>query len=391
MIAIDWSHTKGFTAYDGTRVSVLDKKALLKRLAGGSIHKLKSKSSVNPASGGASGESNKEFYSRQAFNPPAPLIILEQGCPLSLVYDILKTGCEVHTINTWATQDYRVKHKIEKSDENDAKIIYELANKGAKLIPVSFDDKEIQLLELYQRYKRYQKARVAMTNMRKAHVRQFGDGLKSNIHLKSSGYVNNPSPDCEGDGESTLLVKSSSYLNPSPATEGEGESTLNIQSNLGFNPSLSDGTLPYDIGIDTLKAAENGCLKKLVKLAPPVPQALKIKGLGPRLWAGIYITANPTNFPRLSSYLRYCGLVDKKQLGTKWNRHARMLYHMLADEVMKLRDEKFRPIYDQCKADIAGRYPEYTKIHIHNAALNRTATFLAKKIYLLGGNLDGRS
>lgn len=326
MIAIDWSHTKGFTVYDGKRIKRVDRATLLKSNSG-----LKS-------------------------NP----IIIEQGCPLSLVYDLLKANYEVKVISNRATQDYRVEHNIEKSDETDARIIYELANKGAKLTPVSFDNKEIQLLELYQRYRRYQKARVAMMNMRKAYIRQFGDG------------------------ESSPLVKSTRAFNPSPAIEGEGESKLPVQSMAIFNPSPSDGTLPYDIGIDTLKAAENGCLKKLVKLAPPVPQTLKIKGLGPRLWAGIYITANPTNFPRLSSYLRYCGLVDKKQLGTKWNRHAGMLYHMLADEVMKLRDEEFRPIYDQCKADIAGRHPEYTKLHIHNAALNRTATFLAKKIYLLG-------
>jgi len=54
---------------------------------------------------------------------------------------------------------------------------------------------------------------------------------------------------------------------------------------------------------------------------------------------------------------------------------------MLAEGVMKQRDEKFRSIYDKCKEDIAQKYPEYTKLHIHNGALNRTATFLAKEIY----------
>ena len=33
------------------------------------------------------------------------------------------------------------------------------------------------------------------------------------------------------------------------------------------------------------------------------------------------------------------------------------------------------------KVDIAEKHPDYTKGHIHNAALNRTATFLAKEIY----------
>jgi len=357
MLAVDWSHTKELTTYDGKKVRVEDRKALLKKLAGESILKIQPKPAVNPASLGAGGGSKGSVKSKKCLNPSAPLVILEQGCPLSLIYDILKTGNQVKVISNRATQDYRVEHNIEKSDETDARLIYELANNGAKLIPVSIDSQDIQLVELYQRYKRYQKARVALENMRKAYIRQFGDG------------------------ESKETFESRNNINPSPASESEGESSPPVKSKAKLNPSPSDGTLPYDIGIDTLKAAENSCLKKIVKLAPPIPQSLKIKGLGPRLWAGIYITANPVNFPKLSGYLRYCGLVDTNQLDHKWNRHACMLYHMLADEVMKQRDERFRPIYDKCKADIAERYPEYTKAHIHNAALNRTATFLAKEVW----------
>lgn len=341
MLAIDWSHTKDLSTYDGKKIKIETRKSLLKKLAGS----------------GVDGESSGLIKSIPHFNPSAPTVILEQGCPLSLVYDILRTGCQVSTISNRATQDFRVEHGIEKSDEADAEIIYNLATNGASLTPVSLGDAQIQLIDLYQRYKRYQKARVAMMNMKKGYIRQFGDG------------------------ESSARLKSIQSVNPPPASEGEGESTAVVKSNHSLKPSPSDGILPYEIGIDTLKAAESSCLKKIVKLAPPVPQTLKIRGLGPRLWAGIYITANPANFPSLSSYLRYCGLVDKEQLGTRWNRHARMLYHLLAEEVMKQRDEKFRPIYDQCKEDIAEKYPDYTKLHIHNAALNRTATFLAKEIY----------
>lgn len=357
--AIDWSHRKGLAIYDGKKGAVIDRKSLLKKLAEESTLDFKSSSKINSVSKGAGRQSTVTLTSKKVIKPSAPIVILEQGCPLSLIYDILKIGCEVKVISNRATQDYRVEHIIEKSDETDARIIYDLANNGARLTPVSLDDSQIQLVELYQRYKRYQKARVAMVNMRKAYIRQFGDGVKSKGDVKSIGPFNNPSP----------------------AAEGEGESILSFKSTLSINSSPSDGTLPYNIAIDTLKAAENSCLKKIIKLAPPVPRSLKIKGLGPRIWAGIFITANPANFPTLSSYLRYCGLVNLDQLDHKWNRHARMLYHMLAEEVMKQRDEKFRPIYDKCKADVTKKYPEYTKVHIHNAALNRTATFLAKEIY----------
>ena len=379
--AIDWAHTKSLTIYDGKKGTVLDRKSLLKKLAGESIKKVKSNGCLNSASTGAGGESNTQIKSTAIINPPAPIIILEQGCPLSLIYDILKIGCQVKTIANRATQDYRVKHSIEKSDENDARIIYELANNGASLTPVSLEDSQIRLLDLYQRYKRYQKARVAMMNMRKAYIRQFGDGVKSTHYIQSNNKFNNPSLVSIGDGESIDALKSIGRINPSPAIEGERKSILSFKSTPSINPLPSDGTLPYDISVDTLKDAEDNCLKKIIKLSPPIPRSLKIRGLGPRIWGGIHITANPINFPTLSSYLRYCGLVNLDQLNHKWNRHARMLYHMLADEVMKQRDETFRPIYDKCKADIAKRYPEYTKMHIHNSALNRTATFLAKCIY----------
>lgn len=362
IIAVDWSHIKGLTIYDGKKVSVVDRKALLKKLAGESIINVKTKKFLNPASTGAGGESIEAIKSKTPINPSAPLVILERECPLSLIYDILKVGCQVSTIINFEVKAYREARGIEKSDENDAIAIYELAQEKPNLLSlVSLDDAQIQLVDLYQRYKRYQKARVAMVNMRKAYIRQFGDGVKS-----------------------TSKVQSSFGFNPSPAIEGEGESIENIKSTTSFNPSPSDGTLPYGIGIDTLKAAENSCLKKIVKLAPPVPQSLKIKGLGPRIWAGIYITANPANFPTLSGYLRYCGLVNLDQLDHKWNRHASMLYHMLADEVMRQRDERFRPIYDRCKENIATKQADYSKKHIHNAALNRTATFLAKEVWQTG-------
>lgn len=380
MIAIDWSHNKGLTIYNGKKASVIDRKAFLKKLAGESNIAIKSRHSFNPASQGAGSESICSLKSIEKVKLSAPLVILEQGCPLSLIYDVLKTDCQVKVISNRATQDYRIEHSIEKSDEADAKIIYELANNGAKLTPISLEDSQIELIDFYQRYKRYQKVRVAMQNMKKAYIRQFGDGRESRRMLKSKSKVNLPSLADRDDGESTLNVKSSIGLNPaSPAIKGKEESKALVKSIISLNSSPHDGVLPYDIAINTLKAAENSCLQKLEKLTPEIP--VRIKGLGKRLWAGIYITASPVNFSTLSSYLRYCGLVNLDQLEHKWNRHARMLYHMLADEVMKQRDKKFRLIYDKCKADIAERYPSYSKLHIHNAALNRTATFLAKAIY----------
>jgi len=328
MIAVDWSHTKGLTTYDGKKLKTEDRKALIRRLQ---PHNLKDKDGE---------ESNRPLQSRARVHSPS--IILEEGCPTSLIYDLLKVGSQVQVISNRATQDYRVEHDIEKSDENDAKIIWELANSGTKLKAVNLDDRLMQLHSLYHQYCRYQKARVAMQNMKKGYLRHFGGG------------------------ESILQVKSITAVQPS--------------------------TDAFDIAINTLKAKEHSLLAKLSPLVAGgesidgintivLLQSPAIKGLGNRIWAGIIVTANPIYFKNLSAYLRFCGLTGDVIESHKYNRHARMLYHMLAEGILKQKDPTFRPIYDKCKADIAKKYPDYTKLHTHNAALNRTATMLAKAIF----------
>jgi len=322
MIAVDWSHTKNLTTYDGKKIRIEDRKSLIERLKASIVGKnpnidLKPERSGHSTSTEETvgGESKLNMQSTPTIHPPT--IILEEGCPLSLIYSLLKAGALVRLISNRATEDYRQKHGIKKSDENDARIIYELAQKGGELTTITLDEDLLKLHDLYHQYCRYQKARVAMMNMRKGHLRQYGE--------------------CD--------------------------------------------MLPYDIGIDTMEAKEKGLLKELEKLVPEVPQTLHIKGLGKRIWAGIFVTANPAYFKCLSAYLRFCGLVNPDSLNNKYNRHTRMLYHMLADQIVRQDDPEFRPLYDKIKADIAKKYVDYTKLHIHNAALNRTATFLAKAIY----------
>lgn len=314
-IAVDWSHTKGLTTYDGKKVRVEDRRSLLQRLK-----KL----------GKRGEESNIPVPSNSLFH--SPTLILEEGCPASLIYDLVLQGNEVHLISNRATEDYRVGHGIVKSDENDVRIMWELANSGAKLRTVSIDDNWLQLHSLYKQYCRYQKARVAMQNMKKAYLRQFGE--------KESG--------------------SGSHL--------------------------SGDTVPYDIAIDTLKAKEHSVMAKLTPLvsggkSKSVLVPPSIKGLGNRIWAGIVVTANPNDFKCLSAYLRFCGLTEDVIKNHRYNRHARMLYRMLAEGTLRKGDPTFRSIYDKCKTDVADKNPSYTKMHIHNAALNRTATMLAKHIF----------
>lgn len=323
-IAVDWSHIKGLATFDGKRSKIEDKRAFVKR-----VGKM------------VEGESNGIIKSTTPFQPPT--IILESGAPLSLIYDLLKVGAEVKAISNRATQDYRISHNIEKTDEVDAKLIYELSQNGARQQSITLDDNQLLMYSLYNQYCRYQKARVANMLMRKAYLRQFGAG-ESRRRLKSI-HCAQPAPDL----------------------------------------------FPYDIAIDVFKAREKTLLKELIRLERRESDvALKsencfqrpsIRGLGSRIWIGILVKANPTDFKCLSAYLRYCGLTKDAVESHKYSRHARMLYHMLAEAILKAKDTEFRAIYDRCKADIAEKHTDYTKGHIHNSALNRTATFLAKRIY----------
>lgn len=351
MIAIDWSHTKELTTFDGKKLRTETVKQLCKRVT------------THCSDDGAGGESTIKVQSIGSVQPPS--VIIEQGCPMSLAYKLILAGAGVFTIENKATEEYRQKHGIEKSDEADARIIYELANTGAVLAPLTLNDKMMNIHDIYHQYIKYQKARVAMQNMKKAHMRSY-----------------------RGWGESKERVQSRQSLHPQP------------------------DLMPYDIAIETLGAREKTLLKRLESTIKGLPlfehhdfrvsadmaggeskQLIQskscvhppaIKGLGQRLWLGIIVTASPQNFKCLSAYLRFCGLTDDVGKSHKYNRHARSLYRLLAEEVMKQRDPKFRPLYDKFKAQIKAKYPDYTKGHCHNAALNRVATFLAKAIYKAG-------
>lgn len=295
IIAVDWSYIKKLTTYDGVTVKV---------------------------------ESQQQFLRRMMERKLEPsVVIVEQGCPLSLVYSLLRAGSSVRYISNGATCHYRETHGEKKTDENDARAIWELSQSGAKLTESSLSDTELRVHSLYGSYHRYQKARLAMLSMKKAHERHYGGG------------------------ESDMKVS---------------------KSVLALQPP------PYDAGIKSLKVAEEQCLRELETVVPKPPP---MRGLGIRIWAGVSAVADPRRFRNLSSYLRFCGLTQQAVASKHYSRRARSLYHNLATCMLKCDNQEFRHIYDKCKADISDRHLGYTKAHVHDAALNRTATFLAKHIF----------
>jgi len=313
-IAIDWSHNKGLTIFDGKDINVLERKKLLNIIS-------------NRVGGG---ESNEPIKSMEEIQPsPTPntvVVYVEQGCPLYLQYDIIKSGASINLIDSHDVCRYREQYNICKTDANDAEIIYKIGsgNDGFKHYVVN--QELLELHGLYHQFRLYQKARLMIYNVKLGHIKSYGE----------------------------------------------------------FDTSV------YDECVTLLKKKEVSIVKDLEKRIDVIKRIPNIKGLGRNLWVGILITANPIYFPCLSAYLRYCGLVDLKLLRgitskgktfRKFNRHANKLYRLLADSVMIWKDGQFRPLYDKLKVDMAKKYEGERKFRINKAALNRLATFLAKSIY----------
>jgi len=313
-LGIDWSHNKGLEVYDGKNVLTYTKKNLLKY--------------ISDIMG--NGESNVPIKSMVEIQPlPKPNLVtvyIEQGCPLYLQYDIWKCGVNIVLIDSHNVSEYRRINDIDKTDSNDAKVIYliGISNNGYKQDKVNY-----QLLELhglYHQFRLYQKARLMIGNVKLGHTKSYG--------------------------------------------------------------RFDDDT--YDKCTELLQQKEHVLIKGLEKRVRIIKQIPNIKGLGRNLWIGIVITANPIYFPCLSAYLRYCGLVNLQSLRgatakgktfRKYNRHANQLYRLLADSIVVWKDPIFRPIYDKCKLDMQIKYEGQRKFRINKAALNRVATFLAKAIY----------
>ena len=303
-IAVDWSLKKKFATYDGT----------------------KSKKHDNRAS----------FLSwlRKLGHNTDTTVILEQGCPYSLVLDIQSEGNPVSLISNKATKLYRVEHGIPKTDEGDATIIWNLANSRPQdLKPALKDYRRLRLRFLYRKFSRYQKARITAQHIERSQLRYFPE------EQLASG---DPSTDCATRYHS--------------ATEALLEAE---------KAAMKEAT-------DQLSRAQS-------KSIPPRP---RIRGLGNRIWIGILATANPVDFKCRSSYVRFCGLTQDAKESKNYSRQAKKLYHQLAIAVaVRHKNEDYVPIYDRWKLDIKAKHPDYDDNRVEKAALIRIATLLANDIF----------
>ena len=297
MLAFDWAYTKELVLYDGEKLTRTDSKGLGKHL-------------------------NQEAT-------------IESGAPISLCWNIFRRT-KLYYVLPAKTKDYREKHDIEKSDEADARVIWELAQDKSNLIEASINQRGIRLAMLYHMYLTYQKSRVVLANQLGAAKRYYGDQTEQLFGL--------------------------------------------------------------ELALDQLEPKEQGLLNEIDRLAPKVPVSLaKLKGFGPRIWAGIICVADPHNFNSLNAYLKYCGFIDCRILQGNYSRDAKLVYWLLTDQIIRQRTEPYRSKYDEIKQEQGELHPEWReksgykegKGRIDNIARNRIGTVLAKEVYRVIKQEDG--
>jgi len=251
-------------------------------------------------------------------------VYIETGCPRYLLYTLIERGHRVYQCPGKLVKQKREQLKRQKSDATDAQLIRQLYHDN----PSAFrqlrkpDFYDARLAFLMGKYQKITKMIVATKNRQKAAEREYGRLKVYDKILK-------------------LL-------------EGERERILRQVS-------------PF---IETEY--------KRVK---------HIKGLGKALFAQLRAEANPKRFPTLSKYLIYCGYKGcvvnryRKGDGRRPNYTAKSLLYQIAEQTIRHRDPTYRPLYDRCKQRLKERHPDWTKAHVHGAALNRVATFIAKEVW----------
>lgn len=289
MIAIDWAYTKELVLFDGEKVIKVDSKGLAKYL-------------------------NHE-------------VVIESGAPLSLCWNIFRRT-KLYYVLPSKTKEYRDSHSIEKSDEADARVIWELGQERSNLIEATINQRTIRLAMYYHMYLTYQKSRILLENQLRAAKRYYGEHVGQLFGM--------------------------------------------------------------ELALDQLKPKEEGLLKEIDFVAPKVPPALdRIKGFGPRIWAGVVCVADPRHFASVNGYLKYCGYIDREVLKNKYSRDAKLIYWLLTDQIIKHNTEPYRTKYDEIKQAQGELHPDWLEKsgykegrgRIDNIARNRVGTMLVKDVY----------
>ena len=254
-------------------------------------------------------------------------IAIGQEAPAKLIYELMRTGHNVYLVDSKLVKERCEETNASKTDEVDA-LMYKWLGEEGKGHLASIDEKRIHLVHSYSRYLKTQKKRVSISNMAGQYAHFYGDLI----------------------------------------TDDERQTDENA---LKFYEDL-----------------EKELLKQIKLLIPPIPPELNIRGMGPKIWAGIISIADPRLFSHQKQYLRYCGLSGMAHIDNKFNRKARTVYHLFSECILKTKNETLRPIYDEAKNRAIEVHNnnhhcncKSPKAHCHRIGLNRLSTQLAKLVY----------
>ena len=247
-------------------------------------------------------------------------VYLESGVPKRYIKEILEHSGWIFLVDNKVVKELRDKANLKKSDYIDTIALKQyIDNGGKKFIEITLENFVLlELKSLYYLYEKQTQHIVRLKNQQSAYVDEYG------------------------------------------------EESVDINEVLKMN--------------EELKKKYQRQLAKYFK--HEISLFKDIKGLGERYIFGLMLTANPLDFESKQRYLMYCGLKSKEQIGNKFSRSAKSLFHQIAKGLVQKKDPKYYSLYLEVKSTIAEKHnPEWTKGHINNVTINRIATFIAKEFY----------
>lgn len=255
-------------------------------------------------------------------------IFLEEGCPRNKLYKLLRNNNKIFLIDPKIVLEYKKEKKIKKTDKNDVKAIYILANKKPKLFKKLTKKAEQEIMNevLVKQYIFVTKSLARIKNMSKSFKRQFG-------------------------------FDNSIFLNQIKELEKQ-------------------------------KSTYYKKLGSLVKL--DLKRVSHIKGLGNRILAEILFLKHPKYFDDWRQYIKYCGFYADGRKTGKFNHALKDAYYLAVRGIIMNKDEHYSKIYYDLKKGLRKGHPEKIKEnekirwnngHIDNIARNRVATQLSKDVW----------
>ena len=247
-------------------------------------------------------------------------VYLESGVPKRFIREILEHSGKIFLVDNKAVKELRDKANLKKSDYADTIVLKQyIDTDGKKFTEITLENFDLLgLKSLYYLYEKQAQHVARLKNQQSAYVNEYG------------------------------------------------EESVDINEAIKAN--------------EKLKKEYQKPLAKYFK--HEISLFKDIKGLGERYVFGLMLTANPLGFLTKQRYLIYCGLKNKEQIGNKYSRSAKSLFHQIAEKLIQHKDKKYYPLYLEIKTVLTEKYnPEWTKGHINNAAMNRISTIIAKEFY----------